>query len=68
MATEAWPRSSWTNFRWTFLENRSEAQVWRRSWKDICGRSARLRSDAKDRWRRLEGLMRPPLLLAKTRP
>ena len=45
-----------------------DAAVWRRSWKVICGRPARFRSGAKDRWRRFEGLMKPPPSPAKTRP
>ena len=68
MATEACPSSSWTNFGWMFLWNSSEAQVCRRSWKVMRGRSAFLSSGAKERLRRLEGLMMPPRSPAKTRP
>ncbi len=46
IATEAWPKSSWTNFGCTFLWKRSEAQVCRRSWK-VMGES-RLRQERRE--------------------
>jgi hypothetical protein len=49
IATEECPSNSWRSFGWTFLWNRSDAQVCPRSWKVIWGRSARLRSGVKDR-------------------
>jgi hypothetical protein len=70
MATEACPRSSWTNFGcafWTFW-NRSDAQVWRRSWKVICGSPACFRSGAKDRWRRLDRLIGPQVFGGEDEP
>src|SRR5215203_959475 len=68
METPASPNSSCTNLGWTFFWNRREAHVWRRSWKLICGRSARFRSGTNDRGRRFEGLMRSPLSPANTSP
>ena len=68
MATEACPNSSCTNFGWMFFWNRRDAQVCRRSWKVILGKSARFRRGTKDCWRKLDGLMRLPLSLAKSRP
>ena len=61
-------RSSWTNFGWTFLWKGSEAHACRRSWKVMRGRSAFTSSGAKERLRKLEGLMMPPRSPLKTEP
>ena len=68
MATEACPGSSCTNLGWTLLESKSVAQVCLRSWKRTWGRPAFLRSGAKLRYLRLEGLIGVPTFVVKTRP
>ncbi len=42
------------------------AQVCLRSWKRMCGRPAFFKSGARLRWRRLDGLMGPPVSVVKT--
>jgi hypothetical protein len=56
IATLACPRCSWMNLGWTFFWNRSEAQVWRRSWKVMGGdpRASGAQPPAEER-----GLSRP---------
>src|SRR5918912_1200298 len=43
IAMVAWPRSSWTNFGWTFFDRSSVAHVCLRSWKRMWGRPARFK-------------------------
>lgn len=69
IAVLACPSISETTLGSTFLDSRSAAHACRRSWKRMStGRPARSRTRANERLRRFEGLMIPPVSLAKTRP
>ena len=71
MAMVAWPSMiSETIFGFTFRDSSSVAHVWRRSWKRTPWPEspARVKSRAKERLRRLEGLMMLPVWLEKMSP
>jgi len=68
MAMVAWPSNSCKSLGWVPCESKRVAHVCRRSWKQMSVSPARLSRGLKERLRRLEGLMRVPPSVAKTRP